>query len=206
MRKAKAEYEADKHAKSAVESVRSRLWWRQRAGEHDVETFPLTVDKFQLLGALLKGSGNGSAKKEHIKLGFAWTGALDLELRDGRRACERGIGRPMKCGAFDLQKLAEVPTTQGVLRKGGPKWPREGALCGCWWAMREMELSTTRCRRVTFKVGPGNGSCTFDLPVSKTDTQALGKRRTHSCACSAAVPAARSLCPVKVAKDLHSAA
>ena len=55
VRKAKAEYEEDKYAKSAVESVRSRLWWwRQRAGEHEVELFPLTVDKFQLLGAFLE--------------------------------------------------------------------------------------------------------------------------------------------------------
>ena len=42
--------------------------------------------------------------------------------------------------------------------------------------------------------------------MSKTDTQALGKRRTHSCACSAAVSGAGRLCPVKVAKALHSAA
>ena len=57
-------------------------------------------------------------------MGFPWTGAL----RDGWRACERGIGPPMSCGAFNLQKLAEVPTTQGVLCKGGARWSREGAI------------------------------------------------------------------------------
>ena len=89
-----------------------------KADEHEVEPFPFTVDKLQLLGALLKASGFrsavaylGAAKKEHIKLGFPWTGALDLELRDGTRACERDIGPPRKCGASNLQKLAEVPTT-----------------------------------------------------------------------------------------------
>ena len=140
VRKAEAEYEADKYAKSAVESLRSRLWWwRQRASVHEVQPFPLAVDKLQLLGALLKASVYQSAvaymsaaKKEHVKMGFSRTGALDLELRDGRRACERGMGPPRKCGAFDLQKLAEVPTTHGALCKGGPKWPREGALCDCW--------------------------------------------------------------------------
>ena len=40
--------------------------------------------------------------------------------------------------------------------------------------------------------------------MSKTDTQALGKRRTHTCTCSAA--GGRSLCPVKTARDLHAAA
>ena len=61
MRKAKAEHEADKYAKSAVESVLSRLWWRQRASEHEVQPLPLTVDKLQLSGASLKASGYRSA-------------------------------------------------------------------------------------------------------------------------------------------------
>ena len=42
---------------------------------------------------------------------------MDFELRDGRRACERGMGPPRKCGAFDLPKLAEVPTTHGDCAK-----------------------------------------------------------------------------------------
>ena len=81
-------------------------------------------------------------------------------------------------------------------------WPREGALCGCWWAMREVELSTARCLQVTFRSGQGCGLCIFDLPMSKTDPQALGKKRTHSCTCSTN----EALCPVKVARKLHDAA
>ena len=115
--KAKADYEGDKYAKSAVESVQSRLlWWTARAGEHSIEPYPLTVDKLQLFGALLKAAGYRSAvsymsvaKKQHIMLGYLWTAALDLEMRDGKRACERSIGPPRKCGSFDLQKLAESP-------------------------------------------------------------------------------------------------
>ena len=198
--KAKADYEGDKYAKSVVESVQSRLlWWTGRASEHE------------LFGALLKAAGYRSAvsymsttKKHHIN--HPWTAALDLEMRDGRRACERGIGPPLKCGSLDLQKLANVQTTGVALFKGGPKWPREGALCGCWWAMREMELSTARCRQVTFENGLGCGTCTLDLPVSKTDLQALGKHRTHSCACSDMVQGSDKLCPVKVARALHTAA
>ena len=212
--KAKADYEGDKYAKSAVGSVHSRLlWWTARAGERGIDPYPLTVDKLQLFGALLKDAGYRSAvsymstaKQHHIKLGHSWTAALDLEMRDGRMACERGIGPPLKCGSFDLQKLANVQTTGVALFKSGPKWPREGALCGCWWAMREMELSTARCRQVTFENGPGCGTCTFDLPVSKTDLQALGKHRTHSCVCSDIVQGSDKLCPVKVARALHTAA
>ena len=85
--------------------------------------------------------------------------------------------------------------------------PHRGALCkevrNCQEKV-QMELSTIRCSQVSFKAFPGCGSCTFDLPVSKTDTQALGKRRTHTCACSAA--GGCSLCPVKTARDLHTAA
>ena len=212
--KAKADYEGDKYAKSAVESVQSRLlWWTARASEHCIEPYPLTVDKLQLFGALLKAAGYRSAvscmsiaKKQHIKLGYLWTAALDLEMRDGKRACERSIGPPRKCGSFDLRKLASLQTTGAALFKGGPRWPREGALCGCWWAMREMELSSARCKQVTFYDGPGCGTCTFDLPVSKTDLQALGKRRTHTCACSGGAPGSDALCPVKVARTLYAAA
>ena len=57
------------------------------------------------------------AKKQHIKLGHLWTTALDLEMRDGKRACERSVGPPLKCGSFDLQKLASLQTTGAALFK-----------------------------------------------------------------------------------------
>ena len=98
--KVKADHEGDKFAKLAVESVQSRLlWWTARAGEHCIEPYPLIVDKLQLFGALMKAAGYRSAvsymsiaKKQHIKLGYLWTAALHLEMRDGKRACERSIG------------------------------------------------------------------------------------------------------------------
>ena len=198
-----ADCEGDKYAKSAVESVQSRLlWWTARAGEHSIEPYPLTVDKLQLFGALLKAAGYRAAvsymsiaKKQHIKLGCLWTAALDLEMRDGKRACERSIGPPRKCGSFDLRKMASLQTT---VRRCS-KVDQDGLA-----AMREMELSTAKCKQVTFNDGPGCGTCTFDLPVSKTDLQALGKRRTHSCACSGGVPGSDGLCLVKVARSLHT--
>ena len=38
------------------------------------------------------------------------------------------------------------------------------------WAMRELELSTARCVQMAFR-----NVCTFDLPMSMADPQALGK-------------------------------
>ena len=81
-------------------SVRSGLsWWRKRAKEHKISPYPVTVEHLQLLGTLLKRAGYRSAgaylsvvKNQHIRLGHPWSDTLDLELRKGKRACERGIG------------------------------------------------------------------------------------------------------------------
>ena len=45
---------------------------------------------------------------------------------------------------------------------------REGILCGFWWAMREVELSTARCMQVEFLMGEGCMRCVSNLPVTKT--------------------------------------
>ena len=47
--------------------------------------------------------------------------------------------------------------------------------------------------------------CVFNLPVTKTDPEALGKKRTHACTCSAHVGGGESLCSVKVARKYHCA-
>ena len=90
----------------------------------------------------------------------------DLELREGKRACERGVGPPQKCGALDLQKLADAGE-RTVMRR----W---GTLCGSWWTIREVELSTARCLQVSFLKGDGCGRCVF-LPVTKTDPKHLAR-------------------------------
>ena len=66
--KAKEQCEDDKFAKSAVESVRSRLaWWRKRGKEHKVSPYPITVEHLQLLGSLYKRARHRSAG--HIERG-----------------------------------------------------------------------------------------------------------------------------------------
>eukprot|EP00971_Amphidinium_carterae_P112220 2222827-Amphidinium_carterae.1 len=56
--------------------------------------------------------------------------------------------------------------------------------------LREIELATARRNQVELRDGPGCGIAVVDLPVSKTDFQALGKKRAHGCACPSL------LCPV----------
>ena len=65
--------------------------------------------------------------------------------------------------------------------------------------MRELELASVRMDAVTFDPrGKGCGTCTINLPVSKTDVMALGKRRTHGCCCDDDT----IRCPVLAAKNL----
>ena len=101
----------NKCAKS-VESQTRLLWWTAEAGEHSIEPHPLTVDKFQLFGALLNCRVSStcvvherSQETAHQVGSFVDVG-FDLQMRDGKRVCERSIGPPLKCGSFDLQKLA----------------------------------------------------------------------------------------------------
>jgi hypothetical protein len=205
------DYQQDKFAKASRESLAARLkWWADRAAAQSVQPYPLDVDKVTIMGALLKAGGYraaamyfSAAKRRHIELGFAWSEALEQEIKDGVRACTRNIGPPKKCGALDLQKIADLPDDERPATKGGQLWPRDGTIVGCWWAMREIELSTTRRRQIQFFEGGGCGSCEINLPVSKSDTQALGKRRRHGCSCGAGPPGSNSICPVAAARRLH---
>ena len=79
-------------------------------------------------------------------------------------------------------------------------------MVGCWWACREIELATTRCKQISFAVGPGCGECEVDMPVSKADVQALGKKRKHVCTCDVQRGGGHTLCPVKVMRMLWTAA
>ena len=115
---------------------------------------------------LVTGLHLSVVKNQHIRLGHPWSNALDLELREGKRACERGIGLPQKCGAPDIQKLADLAVGVDPLRSGGPMFSREGALCGSWWAMREVELSTDACKSSSSKVK--GGRCVFNLLWEET--------------------------------------
>ena len=67
--------------------------------------------------------------------------------------------------------------------------------------LREIEVSAAVVGQVTFQEGEDScGTAPLNLPVSKSDTQALGKKRTHVCACPS------PLCPVRAARQLVEAA
>lgn len=211
---ATAEYERSKFAGKGREGVESlQKWWAERAAVAGLDPYPITRDKLALMGALLLAAGYRSAplyfsavRRRHIELGHHWSDSLSLEVRDGTRACTRGAGPPRKCGPLDMAAVAALPDEEAPCVPKGPKWPRDGVLLGCWWAMREVELSTARVCQVSLEGGPGCGAAVLDLPVSKADVRALGKRRRLECACGGVASGASATCPVAIAVRLRARA
>ena len=57
-------------------------------------------------------------------------------------------------------------------------------VAGAWFLTREVDLSTTRARLVTFEVnGAGGNVVKWSLPASKSDVEARGVARAHGCCC-----------------------
>ena len=115
-----------------------------------------------------------AGKKEHNDLGVRWTVALDLELelREGELA--RGVGPPLKCGAFSLQQFGEL---QSVARSA---CSNSGSFKQVW----RVQLAAIGGAS-NHEWAKGDGVVVGEVVA---DTQALGERWTHSFACSAAVP------------------
>ena len=123
---------------------------------------------------------------------------MSMELREAKVSCSRGLGPSKKAGALPLEKMHTLPSEwDGPLLRSGPAMPRSTLLVGAWWGMREIELAALRIKNITFSSdAAGCGSCSINLPVSKTDPEALGKHRLHGCCCAAGG------CPVVAARCL----
>ena len=139
-------------------------------------------------------------KKVHIKKGCLWDQALQLELQEAKLACRRGVGPAKKAGALPLERIGSLPVSWSSPRTAkGLARPRSAILVGAWWGMREIELVGLRVSSLTFsETGAGCGTCRINLPVSKTDSEALGKYRLHGCCCE------QGGCPVAAARDLST--
>ena len=204
------DYEHDKLAASSRSSQATHVkWWKEilrgLSKDRTIKAFPLTVRKLRTAAAILKAAGYRSAmqylwtlKKVHVKKGFPWDQTLELELKEAKHACRRGQGPAKKAGALPLERLGSLPSSwDGPRSAKGPARPRSAILVGSWWGMREIELAGLRVSSLTFSEGDGCGTCRVNLPVSKTDAEALGKFRLHGCCCE------QGGCPVAAARDLR---
>ena len=171
--------------------------WLERWG---MVAFPPTLASFKAVAATLKAGSYKSAevylcvyRREAERRGYPVDGLLAKNIEDFKRSCMRGLGGPVRPRALPLLDLGRLPASRQAWFDDGPVNPRAAILCGAWWLCREMELSTARARMVEIRTSGALASATWHLPVSKTDTQALGMARTLQCSCSSL---GRAGCPV----------
>ncbi len=178
-------------------------WWVTRANVRQVPPFPLTPEKLQLAGALLKQGKYRSAaqylyslKKADAAQGGCWSTLLAITFRDVKRSCERGLGASRQADALPLGELSRVGAYGGCRLVHAT----ESLLIGVWWMLREIELANLAAEDITITAGRGCGVAAVRVSASKTDWRAKGLTRRHGCACPS------PLCPVRAAKVLLAAA
>ena len=67
--------------------------------------------------------------------------------------------------------------------------PRNTAVIGCWWLLREIELAGAQFGDASIC----GGEARLILPTSKNDFRAVGKHRVHGCLCD--LPSIDPICP-----------
>ena len=116
--------------------------------------------------------------------GFDWSMSLERAFRKSKRAMNRGIGPARQSEALDLGaafKALENRSSAPVCNRG-PVGLRNLLVVGCFWMLRELEIS---CAKVChLEVDAVHFWVDWTLPASKTDVRALGKVRRWECVCS----------------------
>ena len=124
------------------------------------------------------------------------TPQLSKSIAQACRTCDRCLGPPKHGAALPLDRVPDLPSSPTRWVPNGPGHPRRCLLVGCWWLIREIELSNTVIDDVHV-VSPIE--IRWNLPASKSDPGALGTARTHRCACGQAPGApqalSQSMCP-----------
>jgi len=181
---------------SRASNVSRRKTWRTLAAECKCPGFPLTVETIYKVSGVLKASGYRSvanyldtAKGEHLDLGFPWTTQLARAYKRAVRSAKRNLGPAKQAQPIPLVSLAAFKV-QVSESPGTPMFPGRSCLLASWWLLREIEASHAKLSHV--KLNVSSLEVVFTLPNSKTDFQALGTTRSHSCSCQST---GSDLCP-----------
>ena len=156
-----------------------------------VEVLPLVPAKVFAVCAMFRAGGYRSVenylsriKDLHVEEGFDWSMSLERAFRKSKRAVNRGIGPARQSAALDLGaafKALENRSSAPVCNRG-PVGLRNLLVVGCFWMLRELEIS---CAKVChLEVDAVHFWVDWTLPASKTDVRALGKVRRWECVCS----------------------
>ena len=137
--------------------------------------------------------GSGRGKRAHVEAGHPWDAQLDLCFRQAVRAARRNLCPSQHAEALPLADMARAQGT-AALCPGGPRYPGRACLLASWWFLREVEASNAQTSH--FEFDGAQRVVSLRLPNSKTDPQALGTERSHSCCCLTAGPA---ICPYHLA-------
>lgn len=179
--------------------ARKQLWATLGRQAGIIEPFDLTPDVIYVIMGAMKIAGYrsaelylDSAKGEHVARGGAWTDQLVQARRAAIRSCRRHLGHPRQAKGLPLTELGAF-TGEAPLAPGGPMYPGAATILASWWLLREIEASAALCAHV--QVDTHAQRVSWTLPCTKTDQQALGAVRTHSCSCEFSDPA---ICPYHV--------
>ena len=172
---------------SGTRAAKDSHWavWSQLCSARGLSDMPLSPQSIREVGAVMRRAGYRSAysylldaKLEHIRKGHVWSEMLEMAMRDAKRALSRGLGGAEKSDELQLEWLALLPDVGRPVElqpEGGPLlWA-----VGIHFILREVELATVMLADVSFDLGARR--VTLMLPVSKTDAQAKGCRRTLAC-------------------------
>ena len=166
-----------------------RACYRRILALWSLQPTPLTVRSILCLGAGLKAGGYRSAGSvlsqyhvDSVRAGARVDRAIERAFADAARSCRRGLGPPLRALALDVSAFTRLPGEHEPFVDGGPLGPRNLAVVGSWWLLRELEAAGARARHVTIELGTPVVA-TFLLPTSKTDPEAKGVARAHPCVC-----------------------
>ena len=174
---------------------------------------PITCDSLRAIAAQMKHAGYRSfsnyvvaVKEAHEDALHEWTRELERCRRKCIASTQRGIGPAKQCLEMDPLKVAALGLGCEPLNTQGPICPGHWAVLCSYHILRGAESASALASSLT--VNSELLVETWALPASKTDTQAVGCKRSWGCIC--ADPDAydgTSACPYHAASwllvDLH---
>ena len=174
---------------------------------------PITCDSMRAVAAQMKCGGYRTfpnyvtAMKAVHKKGFTWDGGLDDCRHDCEASTQRGIGPSRQSLELPVSELSSLELPCEPLVPDGPVCPLYWATLSAFHVLRGAESACALAS--SLQICASTVTETWSLPVSKTDPQAVGCRRSWGCVCSGTPP--RSLpssssrpCPYHAAVGLKA--